>query len=398
MNVYVYTSIALNYLPKARVLFSTVRKFHPNWKISVTISDREHPVLRKRIAEMPEFDETIWLDELNFTDGFGNALNESEREQWIFKHSVVEICTAVKGASLVRLLSKPDCGAVLYLDPDMVLLDNLDRLIDYLQNGSSILLTPHGVVPEKTKQSVLDNEFGMLRWGVYNLGFLMIKNDTEGNRFAQWWRDRLEFHCYDNTTIGLFTDQSWCDMVPALFEAVKVVRDPQFNVATWNLSHREITGEDISQLYVNGTDKLAIYHFSGFDSGAQLVMLNKYGGHMQILFKLRNWYIEMCETFSDPDIEKMTWSFECYEDGTKITAEQRLLYRQREDLQGAFNRPFSSGPMSYQAWLKAEAEKAYLTDLKKMEKSRLMRIIFKRYRKLRLIVKGDEVYRKKNRG
>ena len=38
----------------------------------------------------------------------------------------------------------------------------------------------------------------------------------------------------------------------------------------------------------------AFYHFSGFDSGDQALMLNKYGANSPALQALRAWYIDVC--------------------------------------------------------------------------------------------------------
>ena len=40
---------------------------------------------------------------------------------------------------------------------------------------------------------------------------------------------------YEEAAFGVYTDQRWCDLVPALFDGVKVLRDPGLNVASWNL-------------------------------------------------------------------------------------------------------------------------------------------------------------------
>ncbi len=64
----------------------------------------------------------------------------------------------------------------------------------------------------------------------------------QGRRFIDWWADRLRQFCYDEVPNGLFTDQRWVDLAPAFFDDIAIVRDPQYNVATWNLTHRRATG------------------------------------------------------------------------------------------------------------------------------------------------------------
>ncbi len=220
-----------------------------------------------RSIEEP-FDSLITLEDL----GLENP------QQWIFKHTLVELSTAVKGFALQKLLALPGCTEVLYFDPDIVVLSSLRRLLAEFANAS-ILLTPHLAEPEITTDAILDNEFSVLRHGIYNLGFIGIKNSPEGRRFAAWWTDRLHHFCYDDIPRGIFTDQRWADLVPAYFADHKILRDPGYNVCTWNLTNRTVTGSLADGLLVNG-EPIVFYHFSGFDSGAQRGMLDKYGQSM----------------------------------------------------------------------------------------------------------------------
>jgi AraC-like DNA-binding protein len=383
MAIYVITSINLNYLPKARVLFKSLRKFHKDWKNCLVISEDRTELLDQKIRDFEEVDDVLWMDQLQLTDGFGGVHDQDSRKQWIFKHNVVEICTAVKGQALVEIMQRNDCEGVFYFDPDIIILDKLDLLVDQMKNAGSILLTPHITQPQTNEDTVLDNEFGPLKWGVFNLGFLGVRNDANGNAFAKWWRDRLMYHCYDDIPNGVFTDQSWCDLAPAIFAGVKVVREPEFNVATWNLSERHVTGDDLDSMMVNKDRRLAFFHFSGIDKGAQLIMLNKYGSNMPVLYKLRECYLEQCRECEVDEFKTSDWKYSKFDNGKLINTRMRELYRNRKDLQNAFRNPFETGPNSYFQWYHAEKKRLYLTELEYMNKSRFMQIIYKYYRKLR---------------
>lgn len=351
MTIYVYTSIALNYFPKARVLSTTLKKLHPDWKFCMLVSEIVDEATRTKMLSYEDIDEVISYDQLTITDGFSRPLSPSEFNQWSFKHAIVEFCTAVKGSALCYLLDKPDCEAVFYFDPDIAIFDDLTQLTDHFNNGKSILLTPHLTDIEKTYEAVWDNEISILRHGIYNLGFVGVKSDEHGKKMARWWKDRLDMYCYADIPNGVFTDQSWCDMVPAAFDGVQVLRLPQYNVSTWNLNHRFVDGSDLSNLYVNEKYKLCFYHFSGFDSGAQLAMLNKYAQNMPKLFLLRDWYIAECKRLDNPEFSQRKWQFNYYNDGEKVLNEHRIVYRKRLDVQQKFPDPFDS---SYYKWFNAE--------------------------------------------
>jgi hypothetical protein len=342
MTYHAFTSIALNYLPKARVLARSLKALHPEIHFSLLLAESRRP---PDLTDDEPFDEVVVLPDLGAPD----------LEGWVFKHSIVELCTAVKGLYAERLLARQDCEGLLYLDPDIVVLGDLGPLVAEFADAS-ILLTPHLVAPEAIDHPGFENELSCLRLGVFNLGFLGIGNTPDGRRFAEWWRERLERYCYADAEAGLFTDQKWVDLAPAIFQGVKVLRDAGYNVATWNLNHRHVTGTMREGLRVNG-DPLRFYHFSGFDSGAQLQMLMKYGQDMPALFELRNWYIKECARNGSAAIASAPWSYGTYADGTRITDAQRRLYRAREDLQRAFPDPFATEPAaaSYLHWYRHNA-------------------------------------------
>jgi len=260
----------------------------------------------------------------------------------------------VKGITLEHIFDKYNADKVFYFDPDMVVFSRLDELEDEL-NSNSVLLTPHQTEPEKSLTAVIDNEICSLRHGVFNLGFLGVRNDNEGRRFSKWWSDRLLSFCHDDNPKGLFTDQKWVNLAPCFFDRIKVLRSPAFNVATWNLSSRQATGSLENGILING-EPLGFYHFSGFDSGGQEFMLNRYGKQSPVLFELRKWYVEQCERHGQSILGKQAYKYGVFDDDTPISNAHRIIYRKREDLQKAYPEPFSTrNKGGYKSWFETHA-------------------------------------------
>ena len=339
--VYAFTSICLNYVPKAIVLARTLKQHNPDIHFCVLVSDR---IPEGALDSIDVFDEVVSLADLDIPN----------KPSWIFRHSVVELCTAVKGYFMVDLIEREDCAAAFYFDPDIVCFSALDLLKDNLEKAS-ILLTPHLTDPEVTTEAILDNEICALKHGVYNLGFLGLRPSPEGRRFARWWRDRLRDFCRADIPGGLFTDQRWVDLAPALFQEVDIVRHPGCNAATWNLTNRNIEGDFSTGFTVNG-QPLIFYHFSGFDSGAQGAMLDKYGGEMPAAQLLRKWYVQETTQSGDAHFSQFPWTLASFSNGEAISEAHRLLYRDRSDLQKAFPNPFdATNPgASYYHWYHSE--------------------------------------------
>ena len=360
--MHVFTSITANYLPKAAALAHSVKRVHPEATCHCVLSD-ELP--RCPSETTAAFDSIINIKDLPIGD----------LPRWIFRHRIVELCTAVKGTAFQHIAEQFGAERIYYFDPDIIVtsrLDDLERALD----RNTILLTPHMTVPETDLQAILDNEHCCLRHGVYNLGFLAVRMTGQGRQFIDWWADRLRRFCYDDVPAGLFTDQRWVDLAPAFFDDIAIIRDPQYNVATWNLTHRRATGRVPYDVEINARP-LVFYHFSGFDSGDQKNMLERYGVDSPVLFDLRDWYISRCEELGQSMLGKMPCIYSTFNNGGPITDAHRLLYRQRDDLMRAFPDPFdASDPgRSYFHWFEANGSKEDKAEAPPLGQGRLRQMI-----------------------
>lgn len=325
--VHCFTSATFAYLDRARVLARSLRRHNPEWKIWLCLCDRE-PVGFSFDQRNEPFDNVVRIEELGIPNLPG----------WIFQHNVVELCTAVKGQMLCYLLNE-GAEKIVYFDPDIAIFSDLTDIEEHLDNYN-ILLTPHQLDPDNTRQAIIDNEIGSLKYGIYNLGFLAISNNVESRRFAAWWRDRLLEFCFDAVPDGLFTDQRWCDHVPVFFNGVHILRDPGYNVASWNLSQRPLTIRT-DGLIRAGNSRLQFFHFTKI-TGAGSIMIERYfNGHTEAL-ELINWYRNQLDENAACGLPERWWAFGHYNDGISIPDEHRLIYRTNPDLRARFPNPFLS--------------------------------------------------------
>jgi hypothetical protein len=332
-KTHVFTSAAFNYIPKVRMLFQSLREHHPEFVLHLALADCRRDDID--LSGEP-FDELMPVEELDIPGVRG----------WAYCHRIVELATAIKPFALKKLLEREDCGAVLYMDPDTVAFSRLDDVLTAL-DSNSLVLTPHLSSPENSMQGVLDNEISCLKHGTYNLGFVGVKADEEGMRFAKWWSDRLYHFCRDDIPNGLFTDQRWIDLVPAFFDRVHIMRTARLNVATWNLRTRSFSGSKVAGYFVDG-QPLGFYHFTGFDSGAHRVMVDRNAAGNTAVVELVDWYMEATRELGADPLAKVPWAYGVFSDGTKISNDQRVVYRERRDLQKIYPDPFDAS--GYAAW------------------------------------------------
>lgn len=340
MKVLCFSSFTFAYLNRARVLYSTVRRFHPDWELVALMTDQPPPGLVFDLANEP-FDRVVYAEELGIPDF----------QAWLFKHDVVEISTAVKGPFLHQAIASGAADAVIYLDPDTALFSDLTPLIQRLERDD-ILLTPHLVDANSDRQAILDNDLSASKTGIFNLGFVAVKAGGEGARFGAWWNERLLEFCYDDIPAGLFVDQKWCDHVPALFDRVGVVRDPGYNVASWNISQRKVAIGRDGAITVNGAP-LRFWHFTKLGPTGD-AMTKRYAGDNHAVYEIWRWYKEQVVAATDPVIPEGWWAYGVYADGTPIARAHRLIWRDRPDLRERFPDPFSVEGGGYLGWLMGE--------------------------------------------
>jgi hypothetical protein len=345
-RLHIFTSAAVNYLPKVRMLCRSIRKHHPEATIHLALADERPAWLT---TENEPFDSILEIPQLAIPRWRG----------WAFGHTIVELSTAIKPFAIRHLLARADCDAVVYFDPDMVLFSRVDDILARLE-GANVVLTPHQNKPEKSLQAVIDNELTSLRMGVFNLGFVGVRNTAEGERFAQWWGERCYEFCRAEVHNGIFTDQKWVNFAPIFFDGVEIIKSSRHNVATWNLTTRTLTGDLAHGFEVDG-DPLGFYHFTGFDSGAHKIMAVKNASGNQSVQELIEWYARETATRKGDDVEATPWAFARFSDGTRIEKHHRWVYRDRKDLQAAYPDPFDAGtqPMSFLGWCNTEGALRY---------------------------------------
>lgn len=342
----VYTSVTKSYLPKARVLAKSVKHFHPNWTFVLLYSD-DLPVDFDLKHE--PFDEVLTIEQLGF----------SNWKAWSFGHAVVELCTAVKGPAAELLAQRSGVDKIMYIDPDIKLFNSLSSL-EALLDQHEILLTPHLLDAETEINAIQDNEISALKHGVYNLGFFAARTSGQGLDFIRWWAERLRLFCRDDIPGGLFTDQRWCDLAPAFFSGLGIVRDRGCNVATWNIAHRRLSKDDAGVFFVAGIP-LRFYHFTSYDNGNGFGMLMKYASNQSIAHELWDTYGKDLLAEGQGDARYRGWFYGQFENGEPIPLEARRLYQARQDVQKSFPNPYSVVEPCFLSWWKAEIAQGNLT-------------------------------------
>jgi hypothetical protein len=237
------TIVAKPNLAHARVLARSFRERHPELPFVVGLSDRVDGFFDPAA-------EPFELAELEaFEPPDGPALR--------FRHEQQELSYAVTPLLLEHLLDR-GFRRVLFFKQESMVLARHDATYDLLADDA-IVLTPHLLEPLVD----VDRELEVLLAGTYNLGFLGIAEAPPARAFLAWWQRRLRTHCEHAIERGLHFEQRWIDLVPGMFDGVRVLRDPAANVGHWSLPERrvELAGDAV---LVDGRP-CRLFRFSGYD-------------------------------------------------------------------------------------------------------------------------------------
>lgn len=161
---------------------------------------------------------------------------------------------ALKPIYLKHLLLQ-DFDAVIYCDNDIYFYNSLDFIFDDLTENSFII-TPHFYKANPLKeQNWLEANF---RVGLYNAGF--IGANLNGIEILDWWANCCLYNIKKSYWRGLYDDQKYLDLIPILFENVKILKHRGCNVAGWNQEGTFVEKEK-NGTKING-DLLVFIHFA----------------------------------------------------------------------------------------------------------------------------------------
>ena len=268
-----FTICSVNYLAQARTLGDSLRQTNPDWQFVIGLVDDlatanlpadllpDYPMLEVAALGIPDFAGMCTrydITELNtavkpfFIDYFFNVPPGSSR-------------AVGKPTSSIPARLEPGVTSVIYFDPDIIVFQPLTRLKNALETHS-LVLTPHTIAP--TPDWETPNEQHHLNTGIFNLGFIGLRNDDTARQFVSWWQKRLTYECRIDLCAGLFVDQHWVNFAPIYHDNVLIEKHIGYNVAYWNIHERHLA-ERAGTWMVQPPDggeavPLQFFHYSGY--------------------------------------------------------------------------------------------------------------------------------------
>jgi putative methyltransferase (TIGR04325 family) len=139
-----------------------------------------------------------------------------------------------------------------YLDADLWFFGSPQPIYEEI-GTASIAITPHRF-PEDLSRCE--------QYGIYNVGWVSFRNDTNGLACLNWWKERCAEWCYDFPLEDRFADQKYLDQFSSLFESVHSIQHPGANLAPWNVRNHLLSSDDHGVRV--DAKRLIFFHFHGF--------------------------------------------------------------------------------------------------------------------------------------
>lgn len=321
MQTVFFTIAARNYLAQVLTLFESLAQTHPDCPRYLCLVDDDADLPATESAAF----ETVTVDQLGLP----------HFEAYTFRYTLLELSTAVKPWMFRWLQGIHEDASLIYLDPDVLVVDRLHEAERLLANGASVVLTPHLLEPIDDHHQ--PDELAILRSGAYNAGFLAIgAGHPAATPMLAWWCDRLQHDCVVDPASGRFTDQRWLDLLPGLFADVAILRDAGYNVAYWNLAQRPVCLRE--GRWHAGNSTLSFVHFSGIDPGRPL-QFSRHQNRMDAegiggLRPIHDEYLAKLAVHGHATHCARTHRWDCFVDGEQISPAHRRVYRDHYDLRG----------------------------------------------------------------
>jgi hypothetical protein len=181
--------------------------------------------------------------------------------RWMaFRYTAYELVRAWKPWVFEELLAG-DWDAVAFVGADCGVYSGFDEAWALLDDGAVAVVVPHLVEP--LTDGKRPSELDFLRSGSYALSFVALRRCEEARRFVAWWKSHLERDGIVDPDAGYFADQRWFDLVPGLFEGVRVLRHPGYNVGFSTVKQRPVRWESGWRA---GRERLVYWHYGALNA------------------------------------------------------------------------------------------------------------------------------------
>lgn len=237
------TQFDRNYLPRALVLYRSLRRHSAPFTLWVLCLDAETYGALDRLDE-PMIRPILLSDFERGDDALLVAKANRSTIEYYF--------TCTPSLPLYILNNESGIDTITYLDADLKFFADPQAVFDEL-GSDSIGIVPHLFPPRLRHKE---------KFGRFNVGLIIFRNDATGRACLKRWREQCLDWCYDRVEPDRYADQKYLDPWPDRYDAVCILENPGAVMGPWNFTRHQMAVVD-DRLLVDGRE-LVFYHFAGF--------------------------------------------------------------------------------------------------------------------------------------
>jgi hypothetical protein len=154
-----------------------------------------------------------------------------------------EYCWTCTSSTILYSIKKFNLPHCTYLDADLYFFFDPKFLIEEAKD-KSVIITEHRYTPKYDQSSIS---------GTYCVQFMYFKNDSNGMKVLEWWRNECIKWCHAWVEPGRFGDQYYLEDWTSRFEGIHVLQHLGGGLAPWNvqqykfgLKNNKLSGKQIS--------------------------------------------------------------------------------------------------------------------------------------------------------
>lgn len=166
-----------------------------------------------------------------------------------------------------------------YIDADMLFYDNPNILVDGIPKEDSVGIIGHRFAfgfEKKNREK---------KFGKYCVEFNTFKNNPEGRKVLNWWKEQCYRECSMKVNGETYGDQKYVDYFQEHFEGIYEQEHLGAGIAPWNIADYTLKEERDNKIIVKYKNKLdfpmVFYHFQGLkmiaEKKADIMVYNELG-------------------------------------------------------------------------------------------------------------------------
>lgn len=268
------------------------------------------------------------------------------------KYSAFELCAAMKPYVLDHVLRRTRCAKIVFIDSDVLTCAPFARLLAEL-DGHDFVVTPHTLAPLPHPDRFWERPtMGDIAFaGHLNSGLFGLRATAPAQAFLHAWRDLVTRPGAFMLELGGQSEQNAFNWVTSFVDEVRVLRDPAYNVAYWNLHDRSLrwTGLDAparEHAWTVDGKPLVAFHFSGYSLSDPYTLSRHDRRHslyvLPSVARLTELYAaRLRENGADDDLRR-PYRFDAFPSGIAVDERMRRLWKQHETLLAAAPSPWTA--------------------------------------------------------